>query len=59
MTDVSLKEARDKAILIAEAPALLEQLIYLRDCAEFGIWPTGLPWERIQALIKKVTGEGT
>ena len=60
MANVSLKEARANARLIAEAPELpelLELLIYLRDCTESGDWPTTERWAQVQAVIKKVTGE--
>lgn len=46
------------ANLIAAAPELLEALIYMVDCAEFGAQPTGAPWARIQAVIAKAMGEG-
>ena len=45
------------ARLIAEAPELLESLIYLRDCAESGEHPHGPRWAKALAPIKKAQGE--
>lgn len=41
----------------ATAPELLESLIYLRDCAESGKLPGGERWAKVQAVIKKTTGD--
>lgn len=56
MADVSLKDARTNACLIASAPELLDELIYLRDCAESGELPSPERWAKVQALIKQATG---
>ena len=44
------------ALLISAAPELLKALIYLRDCAESGAWPSGERWAQVQAAIKQATG---
>lgn len=44
------------ARLIAQAPELLAQLIYLRDCAESGELPSPGRWAQVQAVIKQATG---
>lgn len=43
------------ALLVSTAPELLESLIYLRDCAESGEWPSGKRWAQVQAAIKQAT----
>ena len=45
------------ALLASTAPELMESLIYLRDCAETGEFPTRERWWQVQAVIKKATGE--
>ena len=51
------RDNRANARLIAEAPSLLDALIYLRDCAESGEHQTSERWAQVQAVIKKLTGE--
>ena len=48
--------AAQKARLSEAAPDLLEALLYLRDCAESGAWPSGERWAKVQSAIKKATG---
>lgn len=50
-----LREA--DARLIAEAPSLLDALIYLRDCAESGDLPSPERWKQVRAAIQKATGD--
>ena len=45
------------ALLVSTAPELLKALIYLRDCAESGAWPSGERWTKVQSAIKKATGD--
>lgn len=47
--------AAQKARLSEAAPDLLELLIYLRDCADSGAWPSGERWAQVQAAIKQAT----
>lgn len=44
------------AVLVSSAPDLLKALIYLRDCAESGAWPSGERWAKVQAAIQKAGG---
>ena len=48
--------AAQKARLSEAAPELLKALIYLRDCADSGAWPSGERWAQVQSAIKQATG---